>query len=496
MKLRQYQLDTIANTRQAVASLPKDQRHVLIQMPTGSGKTFTSGELITRAVDNGSRVLFVADRLELVEQALAAFDKMGLECGVIQGQHERTKLSAKVQVCSQATLANWLKRGHLDRYDVDIVIHDECDVQYKVRDMLADKWPKAIVIGLSATPFSKGLGDFFHSVVSSISMSDMVDQGYLSKYRIFAPSQPDMKGVAMSGKDWKAAAAAAMYDGQLVADIVQTWKRLASYRPTLCFACNVAHSKAIVESFVEAGVNAVHVDGYPTSEDDEERHSIIARYKAGDIEVLSSVALCARGFDAPETSALIIARPTKSLSLYMQIVGRALRTSEGKEDAIILDHAGCALRHGFPTDVTDFELDTSEKRENKDARKKGEKLPVPCSACHFMKPPGTHRCPNCLFAPEKKNTVVNVDGELVELSKVEKKEKYSESDKERWMKMFKAYEVKHQKANGYSVYLYRDKFGTDPVNKWPETTQEPSSEVLGWIKHQNIRKAKRRAKAA
>jgi len=433
-ELRPYQISTIDNARVALARLPKPERRVVVQMATGAGKTFTAAELISRVESGGKRTLFVCDTLELVEQALKAFDDYGLSVGVMQSQHLRTDPQKLTQVCSQATLSGWLKSGKLDSYQVDLIVHDECHMQYRVRELLSEKYPEAVVIGLTATPFAKGMGDFYKGIVSAVPMQALINDGYLSEYSVYAPSQPAMKGTKLSGGDYKATDAAAKYDNAIVADIVKTWLEHGKGRRTLMFACNVAHSKYLVSEFVAAGVNAVHVDGYPQDENEvHNRFEIIEQYRRGEIEILSSVALTTKGFDAPETSCLVIARPTKSLSLHWQMIGRALRTAEGKSNAIVLDHAGNTLRHGFPTDITDFALNDSSRPEIKaDKREKDEPLPVPCAKCSYMKPPGVHACPSCEFAPEKKHGVVNVDGELVEVrakpepTKEEKQQFYSE----------------------------------------------------------------------
>ena len=496
-KLRPYQDVAIKGLAQ---SLGKGNRRPVLQMATGGGKTLTTAELIRRAEAKGNRTLFICDSLELVEQAVAAFDSYGLQVGVMQGDHYRTDESCLTQVCTAQTLERRIKKQALEfeRYPVALIVFDECHVQYAVRDTLAVMYPKAPIIGLTATPFSKGMGSFYNDVISAIPMQDLIDLGYLCPFTAYAPFVPEMKGVKQVAGDWSKDAAAQIYNGELVADIVKTWKKLGKGRPTLAFACNVAHSKFIAEQFQAAGVHAEHVDGYGGSDEAKlARHQKIEAYKAGEIEVLSNVGICTKGFDAPATSCLIIARPTKSLSLHWQIVGRALRTHPSKTESIILDHAGNFVRHGFPTDPIDFELnDGSVDAKKADSRKEGEKLPVPCPACHTLKT--AHKCPACGFAPERQNTIENVDGELVRLDQVKeaKSEKYTQADKDQWLRMFKAYEIGHGKKNGYSLFLYKEKFGAEPATKWPKKVVSPSEECLSWIKSRNIRYAKRMEKQA
>lgn len=376
--------------------------------------------------------------------------------------------------------------GHPSYFAENVLVHN-CHIQYKVRDVLAELYPNAPIIGLTATPFAKGMGAFFNDVVSAVPMQGLIDQGYLCPFVAYAPFVPDMKGVKQVAGDFSKDAAAEIYNGELVADIVQTWVKHGKGRPTLAFACNVAHSKAIAAGFVENGINAVHVDGYGGSDEDKAaRHQKIQDYKNGKIEILSSVGICTKGFDAPATGCLIIARPTKSLSLHWQIVGRALRTHESKTEAVILDHAGNFVRHGFPTDPIDFELnDGTVSAAKTDGRKEGEKLPVPCGACQTLKI--GHKCPSCGFAPEKQNTIVNVEGELVKLDQiVEKKTSYTKEEKQRWYSEIRGHAKAVGMKDGWIAHTYRDKFGVWPKGLSDEM-KEPSEEVSKFIKHKFIK---------
>jgi len=497
--LRDYQTNCIGGLRQSIA---KGNKRLILQASTGAGKTIMAAEIIRNAESKGNRTLFVCDSLELVEQAVTAFDSYGLDVGVMQGQHYRTDESRLTQVCTAQTLDRRIKRyrNEFDRYPVAICITDECHVQHSVRDVLASIYPDAIQIGLTATPFAKALGKFYGGVVSAISMRELIDQGYLSKYKAFAPFVPDMKGVTTQQGDYAKDQTANIYDNEIIGDIVTHWKKHASDRPTIAFGCNVAHSKAIAEAFKQAGVEAYHIDGYGGDKEKEERTRLIEAYKAGDIQMLSSVGILTKGFDAPLTSCLIIARPTKSLMLHWQVVGRGLRTAEGKKDCIILDHAGNFVRHGFPDDPIDFELDNGKQKTKKtDKRKDGEKLPVPCPACHTLKT--SHKCPSCGFAPEKQNEIVNVDGELVELKKAQADEKkkakknYTKEDKQNWYSQLLGYGRDRNYKAGWAANKYRSKFDV-----WPrglnDDTLPMSDEVHRFIISENIRYSKGKADAA
>lgn len=495
-ELRDYQTQAITNLRRSIASGTK---RLIMQAATGSGKTTTAAEIIRCCEAKGKRTLFVCDSLELVDQAVNCFDKYGLDVGVMQGQHLRTDESCLTQVCTAQTLDRRIakQRYQFEQYPVHLIIIDEAHIQHKVRDELAMLYPEVVVLGLTATPFSKGLGSFYSEVIPAISMKQLIDDGYLSTYRAFAPYVPDMTGVKQAAGDFTKDSAAEVYDQQIIGDLVAHWKRHASDRPTLAFGCNVAHSKAIAAEFESNGVKAAHIDGYGGDAEKLEREETIRRYKAGEIQLLSSVGVLTKGFDAPLTSCLIIARPTKSLSLHLQIVGRGLRTFAGKDDCLILDHAGNFVRHGFPEDITDFTLHDGSKRESKDKREKGEKLPVPCPSCQALK--SSHRCPSCGFAPEKQNEIVNVDGELVELEKHQanqakkKSKELSMDEKQTFYSELLGYQQHKGYREGWAANQYRNRLDVWP-NQLQKTPASTSLETQSWIRSQQIRYAKGKAK--
>ncbi|MFA5266221.1 MAG: helicase-related protein, partial [Opitutaceae bacterium] len=212
------------------------------------------------------------------------------------------------------------------------------------------------IIGLSATPFSKGLGKhydsmcgpMFESIVVGATIPELIEGGFLVDVDIYAPSEPDLTGVKIVAGDYEEKGLGEAVDKpRLVGDIVSHYLRLANGKRTIVFATNVAHSQHIVATFQESGISARHVDGYMK---EDERRPIIDAFKRGEFNVLSNCSLLAEGFDCPETEAIILARPTKSLIRYIQMAGRALRPHHSKDKALILDHSGTVRKLGFPTD--------------------------------------------------------------------------------------------------------------------------------------------------
>lgn len=498
---RDYQIRSIDQARSMLAKLPKDKRRIVIQAATGAGKTAIAAKISKSVIENKKRVLFICDTLELVGQALETFDNVGLPVGVMQAQHERTDPARLMQVCSQATINSWLKNDKLHRYDVGLIIIDEAHVQYAVRDKLVSLYPDIPVIGLTATPFARGMGLFYHGIVSAISINNLIEQGYLCGYEVYAPDTPDFTGVRTVNGDLDMNAAAERYEPRIVANIVETYINHGLGRRTLLFACTVTHSKHLASELRKAGINATHVDCYPTDENEiHDRHEKIRMYRRGEYEVLCSVGICTKGFDAPETSCLIFARPTRSLALHWQMFGRGLRIAEVKNDCLILDHAGNTLRHGFPTDPIDFALDTRTKgKSDKDKRQKDDPLPTPCPSCNYMKPAGVHQCPACQFIPEKQNTVINVEGKLVKLkdvkSKDRKKKVWTVEEKQEFYSGLVFIEAKRKYQFGWSGHVYREFFKEAPGHAGVyRIAKEPNQLVKKYLQHKAIVNSYRKKK--
>ena len=350
--LRQYQVNSINDLRKAIL---KGHKRIVLQLATGGGKTTIASEMIRKANEKGKKCLFLADRIELVEQTSKRLDYEGIEHGIIMGNHERYKPHSINQVCSPQTLARRATPA------ADLVIIDECHVAYGIHKKMMQAMPNTIFIGLSATPFTKGLGKLYSNLVVGATTTKLTDEGYLVPVKVFAPSKPDLTKLRTVAGDYdEKELFARVNKPKLVADIVDTWIKRGENRPTIGFAVNVLHSQALCEQFKDRGIRAAHIDSYmPT----KLREQLVNDFKDGYIKVLFNVGILDKGFDYPQASCLIMARPTKSLMLYIQQAGRVLRPHPTKEDAIILDHAGNTQAHGFVTDDLPQELDDGTKRK-------------------------------------------------------------------------------------------------------------------------------------
>ena len=469
--LRQYQVDSINDLRKAIL---KGHKRIVLQLATGGGKTTIASEMIRKANEKGKKCLFLADRIELVEQTSKRLDYEGIDHGIIMGNHERYKPHSINQVCSPQTLARRATPA------ADLVIIDECHVAYGIHKKIMQAMPNTVFIGLSATPFTKGLGKLYSNLVVGATTTKLTDEGYLVPVKVFAPSKPDLTKLRTVAGDYdEKELFARVNKPKLVADIVDTWIKRGENRPTIGFAVNVLHSQALCEQFKDRGIRAAHIDSYmPT----KLREQLVNDFKDGYIKVLFNVGILDKGFDYPEASCLIMARPTKSLMLYIQQAGRVLRPHPTKEDAIILDHAGNTQAHGFVTDDLPQELDDGTKRKVEPSQKKQEEKGTLCTSCAYVKKKYEYKCPCCGFTPKKKDAGIDVEkGDLLEVTRT----KITMVDKQKLYSELLYVEVEKGYKRGFAAQMYRNKFGV-----WPKGLNDipriPSLDTMNYIKSRMI----------
>lgn len=493
-ELRPYQHEAEQAARIALAGGAK---RVVLYLPTGGGKTLTATSVITKAVAKGRKVVFLANRKQLVGQTSEVLYRYGIAHGILQADNTRN-VDAKVLVASIDTVHT---RGL--PADVGLIIIDECHGvagSEKYRALLA-KYNNLPVIGLTATPFAAGMakyydqlgGPLFEHLVIGATIKDLIDGDYLVDCDIYAPSEPDLAKVRSSkGIDGlldynQDDLEKATDKPELIGDILTHWRRLAAGKQTVVFASSISHSKHIVEQFQAAGVGAEHLDYH---HDDDERKEILDRFARGVTTVLSNCSLLSEGWDCPACEVMILARPTRSLIRYVQMVGRVLRPSPetGKKLALLLDHSGSTARLGHPCDDLPLELDDGKpKTSARDKKERSESLPKPCPSCKYMRPAGVHECPKCGFKPERQSTVEVAAGELVKfqrkrVTKDAKQHVYSQL-------LFIARERGYR--NGWAANQYRSIFDV-----WPrglnEVVATPTREVLNKVRANQIAYAKRR----
>lgn len=488
--LRDYQHRGIAELRRAVSS---GSKRPLLQLPTGAGKTKTAAAIIQSALDKGRRVIFTVPAISLVDQTVKAFFAEGIrDIGVLQANHPMTDPSRRVQIASVQTLQ---KRTIPP---ADLVIVDEA---HKVFAFVTEwmgtvEWAGVPFIGLSATPWTKGLGRLFDRLVVVTTMAELIEAGHLSPFRVFAPSHPDLTGVKTIAGDYHEGQLAKVMD-HLVADVVETWLAKAERRPTIVFAVDRQHARHLTEQFIAAGVAAEYMDALTVPLD---REAIRRRFHARRTEVVCNVGVLTTGVDW-DVRCISLARPTKSEILYVQMVGRGLRPAEGKDHCLILDHSDTTLRLGFVSDIQHDRLDDGTMNHSQAGRDGEAPKPTECPRCHLVKGPGP--CPGCGFKAAHKGAEVRVEeGELVELdARRASRDNRSEGwpEKVAFIRQLRAHAIVTGKRDGWVSHKYKAKYGVwpnDPRVKYAKAAAGVSAEVKAWITSQNIRAAKARDRAA
>lgn len=450
VRLRPYQVAAVEGVRSAVR---RGTRRCLLVAPTGSGKTTVASELIRLAAIRDRRALFVAHRRELITQAYQRLLDFGLpesNVGVIMASDPRRRPGARVQVASIDTLRNRAKPR------ADLVIVDECHraLAASYRD-LQEHYARAVHLGLTATPYradGRGLGDAYDDLVVVTSPRALIAEGYLVEPRVFTvpPSAlPDLSAVRTRGGDYdKRALEDAVDQKSLVGNLVEHWRRYAEGIRTIVFASSVAHSQHITERFVEAGIPAEHLDG--TTPNDE-RDAILARLASGETLVVPNVGVLCEGFDSPPVKCAILARPTKSTGLYLQMAGRILRPWEN-QSAIILDHAGCVMEHGLPQQDRTFSLETRKKRQGQGASEAPAKV---CVECFAIVPLSVRECPECgAQLSVERDDVEETPDELVEVT-------VDDVQRLEWQRLQALASLRGYKP-GWAIHRFREKFGEAP----------------------------------
>jgi superfamily II DNA or RNA helicase len=445
---------------------------VLLQLPTGGGKTLTSAAMLASALGKGSRSMFVAHRLELIDQTVATFARLGvLEMGVIRANDPRRDISQPIQIASVQTLA----RRKIVVDGVKIIFIDEAhraNSDSYVKNLF-DAYPDAVFVGLSATPCrsdGKPLGKFFDVLVHGPTYARLIAEGHIVEPHVYStPVLPDLSSVRTTAGDYNAEdLEAAVNRRALIGNLLSEWQTRGGGHRTVAFAVSVAHSRAIVDQFTEAGVSAEHLDG-TTPED--QRRAILARLASGETRVVSNVGVLCEGWDLPACKTMLLARPTKSLALYMQMAGRILRPWEGVTP-IILDHGGNVDRHGMPHEDREWSLDGKVKRAGSPPAKA-------CPSCFAMIAAALMTCPHCghefpapVSAPPEEESLTHVelalrtlDGDDAELTFFRTLSKRARDNK--W-------------KPGAVYHRFCERFGHEPPRSWTAALRKGFRRDVDW----------------
>lgn len=420
LTLRPYQIDLVARAR---AELRAGCRRLLLQAPTGMGKTVLVAHMLAAAAAKGKRAWFVVHRKELLEQAVQTFvEAADIHTGIVAAGYP-ADAHAPVQVCSVGSLKRRI--GALPM--PDLLVFDECHHTPSASwSAIAAAVPQAHQLGLTATPQrldGKGLGAYFDRLLLGPTVATLIADGYLSPYRLFAPGTIDTHALHHVAGDFnRAEVSAAMGASTVVGDAVATYQRHAAGGRALVFAWSLEASRRLAEAFCAAGVPAAHVDGETPA---DERKRAMAAFRAGELRVLCNVDLFGEGLDVPAVDAVFLLRPTDSLGLYLQQCGRGLRPSPGKVEVRLFDHVGNWTRHGLPDEDRAWTLDGK-------AKKPAERVGIlkRCPKCFAVSGAAIKACPYCGAAYLiKERKIRQVAGELSEVDLAAKRAQVKERER-------------------------------------------------------------------
>jgi DNA repair protein RadD len=494
LELRPYQGDSVESLR---CGFRENHYRQVLAAPTGAGKSRIMEFMIRSAMDKGSRIMFICERRILVEQFSAHLDRAGIYHGILMAGHWRFRPGKLVQIASAQTLERMESLPA-----VDIVFIDELHACLRASIIrMIESRPTMRIVGATATPFHPAIGKYFTKVVSVTSMAKLVDDKFLVPFRVFVAKEIDTTDLKIVAGEWKKDDLEKRGQ-QIVGDVVADYIRIShevfgGYRKTICFSCGIAHGAELAQRFNEAGVNAVQI----SSEDNEEyRDEVLKDFAKPDsaIKVVISVAILSRGFDQSDVDYVILARPLKkSFSEHVQMLGRGARIHPGKSFCVIQDNSGNFLRFKDDWDALYHdgvqELGQGQDSKPKKEPTKEQKDASKCPKCSVVWA-GGDTCLNCGHVRVKRNEVVAVAGEMVEISASKRKaDKHTPEQKVDFYAQLLGYAQNRGYRPGWAFYKYEEKFGVRPSMKTPAPIA-PGAALKSWVVSQNIRKARSGAK--
>lgn len=495
-KLRDYQQKAVD---QAMALTPEDRP--IFCAPTGSGKTIMQAFIAKLNMDRGLKTAILTPRAEIFDQTHSALRNIcGYDKVTALRQGHNYDPGKPVQVVSWPTLTKRIKKSELWLPPVDCAQLDEAHLMAKQVAAVMERYKDEIVVpGWSATPArktGKGLGKYFTRIDLVTTVRQLVHEGHLTPCEYWGGKLPDLKGVRTQAGDYvstKLSERCAL----LVGDVVDNWLRLARDRQTIVFAVDVAHAEALTERFVEAGISAAALHNRLS---DEKRATVVNDFRAGFVQVLVNVTIASYGFDCPQVDCIVAARPTKSLVLWLQMLGRGMRPYPGKDACMVLDHADNTRTLGHAEDLYHWELDETDYGVRNKTLEDKEDRPVDqdhtCGECSYMFS-GTRECPRCGWeVPFSARDVAVVDAELVRIGK-NMIEPLGEGwpNHETFYRMLRHHAARLNKPTTWAWHRYKEKVGHPPLREWVDLAHiPPVPRVKNWITSSNMRYVKGRAK--
>lgn len=421
IQLRDYQQRLIDD---AAYEFQQGKQRVCAVAPCGAGKTITVGWMAQATALKSRRTLFLVHRQELIKQSIDTFAAMHIRHGVIATKYARD-YEPLVQIGSVQTVARRL--GEIPA--PEFIVIDECHhATASTWRKILDRFPEAKVLGVTATPErlgGHGLGDIFEALVIGPSVKELVSWGNLAPYQYYAPpAKFDANEVRIKfGEYVRADLEMQMDQSAVIGDVIDNYNKLASGRRAVCYCVSLAHSRHIAASFCDAGIAAMHIDGETP---EAIRSQAVEDFRCGKLQILCNVDLISEGFDVPAMEAVILARPTQSLTLYIQQSMRAMRpdTDNPGKAAVIIDHVGNVFRHGMPDEEREWTL-APKKKKPKQTREIAIKTCPQCYGTHYA----ARQCPLCGFvypAAARDDMPDERDGKLIKIEDVERRARRQE----------------------------------------------------------------------
>ena len=386
IELRDYQKKFLSNVRDEINA---GQRKICGVAPCGAGKTIMTGWLIREFMQQNKRVVFFVHRKELIEQTSKTFEELGIEHNIIT-PGIKANYELPVQIVSVQTLARRLRSIPKP----DLLVCDECHhILANTYREIVDYWNESLLLGVTATPQRMGginLGDVFTSLIEAPSTKELIKLGHLTSFRYYAPTENiNLDKVRVKfGEYINSDLERVMGRSKIIGNIVEHYKKFANGKKAICYCINVRHSKKVASAFQAAGISAAHCDGETNK---KVREQLVDDFRTGKIKILCNAELFGEGFDLPNMQAVILARPTKSLTVFIQQSLRPLRPDPTNPNkvAIIIDHVENYLRFGLPDANRAWSLDPNPPKME------GTAPLMACPECYEVVPISTQTCPYC-----------------------------------------------------------------------------------------------------
>lgn len=493
LSLRPHQLATLNKLREGFMA---GHRAQILYAPCGAGKTEIAVSMMDGSAKKHKRSAMLIDLKLLCAQTSARLQKYDIDHGIIQPDSPRWRPEQPIQVCMVQTLE---ARGAFPAVDL-LVVDEAHTLRASVTEFVKNN-PSVKVVGLSGSPFTKGLAATYSNVVSAVTVNELVASGYLIAPRVFISKQIDMVGAKKVAGEWsdkETSARGIKITGDVVAEWVnKTTQVFGGPKKTIVFCAGVAHGADLVQKFAEAGFNFVSVS---YRDDDDYKRQVLEDFARPDTEIHGLIAtdLLTKGFDVADVCVGISARPfSKSFSAHVQQLGRIMRPHAQKDAAIWLDHSGNYLRFRDQWDslcaTGVLALDDGAEK-TKPEPTDTEKEAAKCPACGQLWGQADDVCPHCGHVRTRRNDVITVAGEMAELGAPKKAEKHSAEYKQLFYAQLLGYARTKGYSAGWAYHKYKEKFTVGPSMAKPEPLT-PGREVLDFVISRNIAWAKRKMAA-